>query len=813
MAETYVLEKKTDLEELADAFRSIFNIEYKLSVAKMSTVLKNAEFAQPELFTFEEVVSPYGTEGYAVKAYTGSIREVTVPSTYNGKPVVGILSSAFYVSSDPYLITSINLPNSIEYIDLMAFDSCYALESIVIPESVHRVEGIAFYMCSLKKVVFLGVPDSIANGALCGDNIEEVYVPWRVDEVEGAPWGATAATVYYSYDVTEDAFAKVVLKELIDKSVEEISIPETVNSIGPYAFYGCTSLRHVYIPKSVTYIDKRAFAGCTLLDDIVLESGFSERYYVENNCLIDRAGTDDDGVATGVTVIHGNSCIDANIPDGVETIGAFAFFECAPYYLTIPSSVKLIEDSAFRHCVSLMSVDMSSATALEVVGGWAFSECKYLQSVTFPNSTKEILFWDKAFSYCERLTTVDLSMCNVKHIPHGMFADCSSLTQVLLPDSITRIEEAAFKGCHELLSVNIPKECRAIEFEAFEYCYKLQIVTFSTDSKLELIEEKAFYECRGLENLVLPASLSTIANQAFTCYAATGNLTTVQFSANSSLAVLGESVFMDQQKLKTINLPSTVTEIGAKAFSGCKALEAINIDNNIEVLNENVFANCISLTQITLPKKLKSIKSNVFRYCSGITEVYIPASCTNIDANAFYGDIYIQKVYVPWSRGAVANEPWGCTHATIVYNHVTAEDEEEGEGSIIYTVSALASGSDSLYGGSDYTILQGFWDIIVEYHGTNLITHSAGTGGLSTSSTDMITTINCESVDITVRVISCRHNTYDAGYRSELNIVLEAHAASTSPIDTDYLNQYHSMECRYQHPSGNEHSFILVWGK
>ena len=160
--------------------------------------------------------------------------------------------------------------------------------------------------------------------------------------------------------------------------ISELIIPDSVTSIGEWAFQDCTSLTSLTIPDSVTSIGAAAFKGCIGLAD---DKGF----VIIRNVLYS---------------YHGNGGA-VTIPNGVTSIEFFAFRNCTSLTsVTIPDSVTSIGDGAFYGCSSLTSVVIPNSVTS--IGEYAFFYCKSLTSVTIPDSVTSIR-WG-AFSGCEKLT-------------------------------------------------------------------------------------------------------------------------------------------------------------------------------------------------------------------------------------------------------------------------------------------------------------------------------------------------------------------------------------------------------------------------
>ena len=239
-------------------------------------------------------------------------------------------------------------------------------------------------------------------------------------------------------------------------------------------------------------------------------------------------------------------------------------------------------------------------------------------------------------------------------IGSNAFYDCSGLTSVTIPSSVTSIGDDAFSKCSNL------KECNCILASDLENSL---VLSHSSWYRIPVDVIKYYQNGQELTKLEIPFGVDRIGDYSFYKGA---NLTSVTIP--SSVTSIGESVFENCSGLTSVTIPSSVTSIGERAFSGCSGLTSVTIPSSVTSIGRYAFRVCSGLTSVTIPSSVTSIGSSAFSGCSGLTSVTIPSSVTSIGWSAFSGCSGLTSVTIPSSVTSIGDSAFeGCSGLTSVY--------------------------------------------------------------------------------------------------------------------------------------------------
>ncbi len=412
----------------------------------------------------EEAEVTYGdrSSGYGTDSYFGDIvipREVSYLG--NRYRVTSIGKNAFDQCEQ---LTSITLPNSLTIIGYEAFEDCYSLTSIIIPEGVVTIGEEAFARC--RGLVSAIIPNSVTtideNAFGNCKSLTTVTIPGSVKSIGESAFEKCTSLVSVVLENGVTCIAEEMFRSCTN--LISINIPNSVTSIGRSAFSGCTSLASITIPYSVTEIGDYAFSGCYFNENAF--SNHSDLAYADTwGCKFYDQETNDG------LLLNDNEVLVRCRPgvEGVESV-------------SIPKTVTIIEDYAFRDCTNLISISIPKN--VKTIGEYAFEGCTGLVTVTIGN--------------------------DVININQDSRFDRKRVAKASVAEDETVIGNYAFYGCEELTTVTIGRKITEIGSYAFGYCNKIQEV-YCMAEQLPVTDQYAFYNYSSMaENATLYVQASAI---------------------------------------------------------------------------------------------------------------------------------------------------------------------------------------------------------------------------------------------------------------------------------------------------------------
>jgi len=623
-------------------------------------------------------------------------------------------SYEYWTTLDLTGVEHLVIPDGIDVIPNNAFNNNRTLKSVTMPDSVKHIGDRAFYYCSkLEEITLSSGLKSIGNEAFAHTGLTELEIPGGVTSIgycfvdytgiteitlpaaltecgcdgqDGlfGTMGSAVKTVTFAPGTKKIPDYALCRRLSWTGGVTTVNLPDSLESIGNYAFYGCYSVKTFDLPDSITTIGNYAFTGCS-----------------------------------------GAKTID--LPDELLHIGAYAFMSCTGVdYAILPDKVRDIGDYAFQDCTALDSVKLNEG--LLTLGSGVFYNCQnltklripstlavaghyyrqgplygsYIETVTIPEELTDIpayLFAGDCFTVADgqpysRLTTIEFEDIyqltsvgayafygcvslsgaygipgTVKEIAPYAFYGCKKLTEFVMLEGVTSIGEYAFHGCDKLHTVTMPKTVKSIGTYAFGDCKALHAITIPAGATVAecayegctgaksltigdgaTIGTSAFFNCRGINSITIGKGV-TFMERPFGWMQYYGDCTdTLSWNLDMGtglLTISGAGAIPDYTEMDTapwypyayfisdIQLSGDITAIGNRAFADIRGVQSVMLHSGLRRIGTAAFSGCASLRYVQLPASLRTLEANTFADCPALETVKFLGNAPTMGDNCF----------------------------------------------------------------------------------------------------------------------------------------------------------------------------------
>lgn len=432
-------------------------------------------------------------------------------------------------------IKTVKLPANVEKIGANAFSGCRSLTQISPVNNVTNIENYAFQGCySLSSFDISNKVENIGSYAFesCS-SITELNIPETVKSIG-------------SY-----AFSKT--------SITSLKLPSSLEIINSYLCYYCDYLTDVVLPENVERIMDFAFSYCKKLKSIELpDTVYSLGKAAFSNSSLEEIKLSKKLTSISESCFTNTNIIKIDIPNNIKSIGKYAFYGCKSLsQINIPSSVQNFGSQAFYDCSNLSYVNISDISA------WCTS--------TFESK-------DGGGTILEHASSSPLTLSG------KLYLNGELVTDIVIPDGVTKINSYAFVNCDSFTSVTIPPSVQKINFSAFEIVDNL--------TEIYISDLAAWCTCEG-----------SPFSEYYTDFAG--------------------KIFLNGTELTSVTIPPEVTTIGSYTFYHCQNITNITLPDNLQTIGKNAFAFCKSLTSISIPDSVVQIGYYALWNCTSLSSLRI----------------------------------------------------------------------------------------------------------------------------------------------------------------------------------------------
>lgn len=575
-------------------------------------------------------------------------------------------------------------------IGMSTFANCPSLTSMTFPAKTTYISSFCFEnTANLKEITFTDSPKAIdLNCSFASSRLQKLYIGRNIDGSMSFCNQNELTDVSFSQAGTV-TYCDAYLLYQVDHC-KTLTLPQSLQSIGSYAFSEMLALESIIVPGKVETIGDFAFAKCTSMQSSVVTADGATTIgnNVFANCTSMQSATI---VAKGKTTL-GNSVFtdctsleNAHLGDGVTETGTYIFKnDSSLVSVKLSASCPWLKEGLFYHCDALPAITIPAiVTKMDTK---MFAYCSSLKEVTFEDNSELLTMGYGAsdsgnglFRDCpvEKLNLGRWLSYDTGSPSHAPFYSIATLKDIVFGQHVGLVDKYMFSYCTGLEEVYLPDNITSVGLWGFRGCTALKTVRLS--EKLSQISDYGFSECAVLDNVVFPGSMTSVSDNSFSNCTALKKL-----DLGNSLNIIGPSAFKGCTALEGIRIPDALYALGVEAFSGCTSLPNVTI-RSISSVGKQAFQGCTGIQWVALSEKTTSLGENSFDGCTGIKYVKSyatlpPEGLVNFPQSVVEnGTIFVPEGSEDYYRSSPTWENWFSVHPitdNILVSAVTLDKNE-----------------------------------------------------------------------------------------------------------------------------------------
>ena len=564
------------------------------------------------VFATKDASEVFEMDGTTLVKYTGAAKTVSVSDT------VKVIGEEAFAGNE--YVTEITLPDGLEEISYRAFADCTSLEKIVLKDEVISISSGAFSNCSSLKEIYFGANlKELGYGVFAGcDSLVKINLSEK--------------NTFFKYEdgLLYDDESKILYCVLKGVGHKKVSLPRTVESIMPYAFWGCDSIESVVLSEYIDSLDDYSLANLKNLRTITIPYSVKS---IGLKAFADCVNLRDTTIHPTVKTIHETAfdgCVRLNIIAEPGSV-AYDFYQKLAMQPIIEEEYEDVEDIIYNIHDNVVSLEdivtgnkegPGTSTEEKILGTTVVSSG---HAVILIDNTKQTV--NKGDSHKEPANNNQSGSGNTTH--NSEVIDLFSTTDVkgnTIPKYTVvnnEIASKAYYGSNNMSEYSMPDNIMAINDFAYA---RSNITSLIIPESVTKIGYGAFYHCDSLDNVVIGKNVAEIEPFAFDNskwinkfyssnqeFLIVGDGILLAYNGGSSHVNIPEGVkkiapyaFYMHTGILSVSLPDSLVEIGEASFSGCKNLEDVFGGTNVEVIKDRAFYEC-PLQTVKITDKVKSI--------------------------------------------------------------------------------------------------------------------------------------------------------------------------------------------------------------